>query len=218
MMVAIIGGKGSGKSTTAVKLAIQRNNYTLTNFDIRKKNNTRLKLSHIITEDKKVNYGYWNSLLKKYGGYDIFIDEIHNIAHSRRFMSNINVQLSKWMSQIRKILGDSEKHDLYMISQNINRIDSSFRDLLDVIIYCQKVTRPERIETVVRHKGKFIKRSLFKTYVMMSYFRGEHCMEKFNMYLIGHKSYDYRAWYFANPYFKYFDSYEMIQMQEEEFL
>lgn len=221
-MIAIVGQKGSGKTTSAVRYAVLRQNHAFTNYKIDLPNVTRLKMEHLIKKDKKnksVNYAFWNDCLKKYGGYDIYIDEIHNIAHSRRAMSTTNILLSKWMAQIRKILGDSETNHLYMISQRLQRIDVSFRDLLDKIVYCVKIRTPTLIPTIVNERGKKRKKMLPQTYILQHHFDGEFCVEKFMQFMeYAQKTYSYRNYYLANEYYKYFDSYELVQMEEDEYL
>jgi len=46
--------------------------------------------------------------------------------------------MSKWVSQIRKILADSTENNLYLISQTMRKIDVDFRELSSLIITHQK--------------------------------------------------------------------------------
>jgi len=127
MIIILLGGIGSGKSLSAVKEIIDTNQYALTNFNLMGiKNFHRIKFADIIKKEKKglkVNWEFWEDVRRKHKNYSIYLDEIHNIIHSRRAMSKTNILMSKWVSQIRKILSDSPNNHLYLISQTMRKID-----------------------------------------------------------------------------------------------
>ena len=171
MIIATVGNIGSGKTVSIVKRIVESKKMSFVNFDVQAKNVLRLKKEHIVKEtvightragkpitEREVNWKFWNRALRKYKEYHLFLDEIHNIAHSRQSMTKWNTLMSIWISQIRKILGDSEKTHIYLISQRIDRIDVAFRDLLHCIIHCEKFQTPNYIDTIVVEHGKKIKK------------------------------------------------------------
>lgn len=183
----------------------------------------RLRKEHIIKDyevqdsnnktktELKINWDFWNKALKKYGHYHLFLDEIHNIVHSRQSMTKWNVMMSIWISQIRKILGDSEKTHIFLVSQRLKRIDTAFRDLLHKIIYCQKYQTKQLMRTAVYdNQGKLIYKMLPVTWVIQYHFLGENCNERYEQFRAGYKTYKYRTGFIANPYFQFYDSYQIF--------
>jgi hypothetical protein len=156
MIIAYVGGIGSGKTLGIVKDIIDTKNYAVTNFPLKNYSNYyRIKVSDIITKtDKKfsVNWKFWEKLITEHENYSIYLDEIHNIIHARRAMSHLNIQMSKWVSQIRKILMDKPKNHLFIISQSIRKIDIDFRELAQIIVKCKKL---------VTNKGNILMRQDF---------------------------------------------------------
>lgn len=231
MIKLIIGGIGSGKTLSAVKEIAHRPNKVYISFPVKLKNTIRLKTDHIITTEilgynqkgeakkqLKVNWDYWNK--HKSDGFDIMIDEVHNLLHSRRSMSKWNTLFSMWLAQIRKMLGDSEKNHLYLISQKAERIDVSARDLAQEIIYVSKQQSKELIKTKIydsrakRYKTKLLP----KTYIIKTVFTGTYCLEKFYSYLNGEDSEDYQTMFLGNKYFQYYDSYALTNFGEDVYL
>lgn len=223
MIIAILGNIGSGKSVYATKLAIESDYHCFINFKIKARGITRLKKEHIVREDvigenrngkaltkKVVNWDYWNEQLKKYGNYHLFLDEIHNLIHSRRSMSNWNVLCTMWISQIRKILGDKEDTHIFMISQRLQRIDVAFRDLLHMIVACQKFETTKKFKTRVVENGRYTFKMLPLVFILQYHFKGEACKEKYLLWMNGSKTFDYKTVFIANPYFQYYDSYEIF--------
>lgn len=197
MIIIIIGGIGSGKTLSVVKEVVDNDNYVLTNFKLKNiKNYHRLKIGDILKKDDKkfsVNWDFWEKLRSKHERYSIFIDEIHNIIHSRRSMSNVNIQMSKWVSQIRKILADHPKNHLYIISQTERKIDVDFRDLAQIVIVCRKYQIGNRV---------YIKQTWFNG--MQDYYNGrKKLVTKF----------------LGNDYFRYFNTDELVTFSDaDEFL
>lgn len=153
MIIIYLGGIGSGKSLSIIKEIIDSGSFAYANFELKNiENFHRLKISDIIStqtdgkkEIKKVNWGFWESERIKHKNFSIFLDEIHNIIHSRRSMSKTNILMSKWVSQIRKILQDSQTNHLFIISQTIRKIDIDFRELAAIIVECHKIRMGKRI-------------------------------------------------------------------------
>ena len=138
-------------------------------------------------------------------------------------MQKKNILLSKWLSQIRKILGNTEKHHLFLISQRLGRIDLSFRDLLDTIIYNVKVQGKKRIRTEVVENGKHRYKNIPVTFIIQYIFTGENCVFKYNFFrdnprMARNMKMYRKSVFLANPYFKYYDSYEIVRFGETVYL
>jgi hypothetical protein len=232
LIKTIIGAKGSGKSLYAVKELISRKNPVYVNFNVKSKNAIRLKVEHIIKEEilgysrngkpivkKDLNYDFWNSI--KNTGFDIIIDEVHNILHSRRSMSTWNTLISMWLAQIRKILGDSETNHLYLISQRIERIDVAARDLTDEIIYVSKTLDDSKmIKTRVYDSAnkRYRFRMLPQVWIKKYHFTGAYCIEKFEAFLQGEDTDDFAAIFLGNPVMQFYDSYELLTFGQGVYL
>lgn len=211
MIKLIIGGIGSGKSVTAIKEIVDRKNRVFCNFAVDLPNAIRLKESDIVESKcigyKKdgtpnltysINWDFWNKQRK--AKFDIIIDEVHNVLHSRRSMTKWNTLVSMWLSQIRHLLDSDEKNHLYLISQRVDAIDISARELAGEIIYISK--------QVI---GK-------KVWIKKTYFKGVYCLDKFRQFQIGEKTYDYKTYFMANPYFRFYDTREIIPFGEDVYL
>lgn len=234
MIIAIVGGIGSGKTVSATRNILLRDNNIFANFSIKHPKVTRLKKSHIISEevigvkksgiaikDRKINWEFWNK--NRESGYDICLDEVHNIIHSRMAMSKNNVLLTTWISQIRKILGDNENYHIWLISQRLGRIDVAFRDLLMKIIHCAKFQIDIPMPTYVRYRDKKILKTLPMTIIFQYEFSGVNCVRNYEFWLenpkLAKRRKLYRRSYFvANRYFQYYDSYEIVNFGEDAYL
>lgn len=196
MIICLLGGIGSGKTLSAVKFIADNRQFALTNFKLKNiKDYHRIKVSDIIIKDEEkkklvVNWDYWEKIRKSQTSFSIYLDEIHNIIHSRRSMSRINILMSKWVSQIRKILSDHPTNHLYIISQTASKIDKDFRDLAQVIIYCQKQEKKKKV------------------YIKQSYYNSMFNLD------IGRK----RAIkvFCGNPYFRFYKSTELVTFADAE--
>lgn len=196
VIICIFGGIGSGKTLTAVKTIVQSGDYCLTNFKLKHIKHHRIKYSDIIIkgekkEDWHVNWEFWDNIRKNNKNFSIYIDEIHNIIHSRNSMSKSNILMSKWVSQIRKILQDNPNQHLYIISQSIRKIDVDFRELASVFIRCYKM------ET---KKGNYI--------FVNEYFSSLEAVEYGRPFL--------RTSFKGSTYYKYYDTTEMIKFGDAE--
>lgn len=194
-----MGGIGSGKTLSVVKETIDNKQYALTNFNlINSKNYHRIKVSDILKiyknekgkNDFKVNWKYWEQVRNQHKNYSIYLDEIHNIIHARRSMSKVNILMSKWVSQIRKILSDTPKNHLYLISQTLRKIDVDFRDLAQIFIWCRKFEIGDKV------------------YIKQYWYDG------FDSYLRNRKS-AIRV-FRGNDYFKYYDRLRLITFSDAE--
>ena len=199
MIIILLGGIGSGKTLSAVKEITDNDQYALTNFNLKNmKNYHRIKVSNILKKytnekdkpDFKVNWEFWEKVRKKHKNYSIYLDEIHNIIHSRRSMSKVNILMSKWVSQIRKILSDSPNNHLYLISQTLRKIDIDFRDLAQIFIWCRKFDINGNI------------------YIKQFWYDG------LDMYLMNRRS--ATKIFKGNRYFKYYRTGEMITFSDAE--
>jgi len=218
LIIVITGDIGSGKSLSVVKEIVDRKQNTFTNFKLYNKKYTRLKWDNIVLqEDKKfkVNFPYWRKQVKK-GGFDIYLDEFHNTMNARRSMSKNNVVLSNWLSQIRKILGDQEKHNLYLITQKLRRIDVNSKDLAQCAIKCEKYMYPNTMPTEIIDKdGKLVTKDLPICVIRRYFFNSCQELQNYEDYGFGQP---YKVTQFVgNWYYRYYNSYELI-MDEEEYV
>ncbi len=204
MIICYIGGIGSGKTLSIVKEIVDRKNYPITNFDLKKIKFHRLSFDDLITTDeileegqkkpkiiKKVNWAFWEGIRKKHKYFSVYLDEAHNIINARASMSKSNILLSKWVSQIRKVLSDDPVNHLYIITQKPRKIDINFRDLTQIVINCS---------CIEFKKGKI--------YIVQDFYDG------FDAYYEGRKK--ARTWFKANPYFKYYDTKEMVTFSDAD--
>ena len=221
MIIVITGGIGEGKTLTAVKDLIERKNKAFTNFNVNTPHQ-RLEKDHIYTadpEDKrrmKLNFKFWNTQTKA-GSFDIFLDEFHNVMNARRAMSKGNVLMSDWLSQIRKILGQSEKNHLYLLTQKLRRIDINSRDLAHLAIKCEKVEyKSILMPTQVYEKGHVTVKQLPLVVIYKHFFKDCDALNAFEQYGVNTKLMTTR--FVGNWYYKYFDSYELIDFGTEEYV
>lgn len=197
MIICFLGNIGSGKSLSVVKEIYESNQFVFTNFELKGiKNYHRIRFDEIFKEKDKgsydINWSYWNEQALEHKGYSICIDEIHNLVHSRRSMSGMNILMSKWVSQIRKILSDSEHNHLYIISQTIRKIDVDFRDLIHLICVCKAFKDDDNI---------WIKQYWYDG---MEAYLDNKC--KFKRVFLG------------NPYFKYYTSKKLVFGEDNKYI
>lgn len=234
MIILISGGIGSGKTLSAVKMCLEdsKHNLVFTNFKLKKiKNYKRLKWDNMLidTVDKKkstekkvvtrqeVNWEFW----KKQNACDIYLDEMHNIVDSRQSQNKKSVLFSHWLSQIRKIWGQSgdqndleflrningndfrkyvdriicKSNNIICITQRVGKIDVRFREMSHVYIQCQKIK---------------IKGELF---IVQNYYFGNDNISAVEMFEAGAKP--KKNIFHAPKYYSYYDSYELISVGGE---
>lgn len=225
MIILLVGGIGSGKSLSAIKEMVTRRQTTYTNFQVYNYPVQRLKRSDLFVmeegKDKekpkmKLNFQYWQEQTKK-GGFDIYLDEFHNLMSARRSMSKKNVLFSDWLSQIRKILGATETNNLYLITQKLRRIDVNSRDLAHYCILCRKQQfKDVLLPTPVMEEGKLVTKKLPLTIIYKYHFNSPEMLQTFEDF--GMKTYLYISRFIANPYFRHYNSYELIDFGSEEYI
>ena len=202
-----MGGIGSGKTISVIKELVERSAYSqaYVNFKTKKIPGChRIKMDMIITKEteegsrgkltttKKVNWQFWNELKKKNQRFSIYLDEVHNILNSRMSMSKNNVLMGMWIAQIRKVFGGTESDHLYIISQKLRRIDVNLRDLAHWVIECNKVMIGDKV------------------IIIRTYYQGADAYEMGVQYS--------KTYFTANPFFKYYDSYELVDFGSDVYL
>lgn len=222
MIIVVTGGIGQGKTLSVVKDLIERNNKAFTNFDLFNTPFTRLKRDHLMIEDPedkrkmKLNFDFWKEQTKL-GSYDIYLDEFHNVMNARRAMSKGNVLLSDWLSQIRKILGQSERNHLYLLTQKLRRIDVNSRDLAHLAIKCEKQEYKKiEIPTEIYEDGQIKIKAMPMVIIYKHFFRDCDALNAYEQYGINTKLMTTR--FVGNWYYKYFDSYELIDFSTSEYI
>jgi len=227
-MIGIIsGGIGSGKSLSAVRLIVKGKRKSLTNFKLKKiKSYHRLKWDDMIikVEDEvkstsrttkykeEINWGFW----KKQNNCSIYLDEMHNITDSRNSMSKKNQLITQWLSQVRKIFGQSgdqnylnilecmsndcfgqffdevldASSNIIAITQRVGKIDSRFREMSHFYIQCQKLKLGGEI------------------YILQNVWFGDDNVSAVDKMMMGGRPKKFGFW--ARPYYDFYDSYELI--------
>ena len=132
-------------------------------------------------------------------------------------MSKRNVLLSDWLSQIRKILGASEINNLYLITQKLRRIDINSRDLAHLAIKCEKQEfKDVLIPTEVFNGKKVIVKRLPLTVIYKYFFHDADALNAYENY--GINTCAGKSRFIGNYYYKYFNSYELINFGSEEYV
>jgi hypothetical protein len=98
--------------------------------------------------------------------------------------------MSKWVSQIRKILADHPTNHLYIISQTVRKIDVDFRDLAQIVILCRKYIVGYRV--VIKNKWYD---------GMQAYESGKSALS---------------SKFYGNKYFKYFKTGELVTFSDAD--
>jgi len=222
MIIILTGNIGSGKTLSAVKEIVDRQQRIFTNFEINGLKHTRLKYDHLFKEDEenkkkmKLNFSFWKTAISK-GNFDIYLDEFHNVMNARRSMSKRNVLASDWLSQIRKILGESEYNNLYLMTQKLRRIDINSRDLAQKCIKCIKQEfKDVLIPTEVMIEGKLTVKRLPLTMIYKYHFPDADALNAFEFY--GMNTCNGMTRFVGNGYFKYFNSYQLVDFGSQEYV
>lgn len=234
MIKAVVGGVGSGKTLSIVRDILIRKKTTFLNFDIKAQNCIRLKKEDFIKDTviatKKsgeevkqysVNWDFWRTALDEHPeGFDIVLDEAHNIISSRRSMSSWNTQMTFFIAQIRKIMGSSGHHHFVWVTQVLDRVDVAFRDLMSEVIVCKKFERDIMIKTPVISKGRKTTRVIPYTFIVQYHFEGSNCYDRAVTFMADNrlKIYDYKTAFFANPIMERYDSYAFIDFGDDVYL
>ena len=233
MIIIYVGGIGSGKTISAMKELATRPYKAYTNFKTFNINKPleRLKWSQIYNKipkehykdgrvkkwDYTMNYEYWRKQIKQ-EPFDIFIDEMQEMMHSRRGQSHQSICGTKWVSQIRKILGYDEENHLYVITQRPRSIDIHCRELAQYWIYCDKITLPIPMKTKM-FNGKT---KILPTHIIRQYLFDANQFDYENVTLERIQRSTSRAisksGFIANPLIQFYDSYQLVDFGNEEFV
>lgn len=200
MIIVFVGGIGSGKTLSAVKMIMESKNYALTNFKLKNVGKGfyhQIKFSDVLIKDEKekyvgINWEFWNKLRDNKKTFSIYLDEIHNVISSRQSTTKRNILMSRWVSQIRKILSDSPNSHLVLITQRFEKLDIDFRELAQIIILCDKFIIGGKV---------YIKQFFYDGDT--NFFMNRHSVKKV---------------FLANPFFKFFHSLELVKFGEDEYL
>jgi len=225
MIYGIVGGVGSNKSLWMANMILKRNNKVFTNFNlIGYKNFQRLRYSDIVKKvpvefkkdgtpkkfEYKVNFEYWNEMMEK-EGFDIYIDEIQEVMNSRRSNSNENVVFCKFISQVRKILQQSEKFNFYWSSQRPMAVDNHLRELTHVWVLANK-TEMKQVEIKTKTpKGEMMLPLNIATH---HYFRNLDELDYYNRTQNDNIPF-HSSWFIGNYLYSYYDSYKLITMDDD---
>lgn len=166
---------------------------------------------------RSVNWDFWKDAIEKHKSFHIFMDEIQQIVHARRAASHFNTLFSQWISQIRKVTGSNEDAHFYAVSQRLRNIDIAIRELATVIIVPEK-WQGYPVPTTIRSEGKTFVRNVPRTHIRLTYFLGPECVKKYEYWREGLKSYDFRAVFQANYFFRFYNSYEFGDFGNMELL
>lgn len=198
MIIAYVGGIGSGKSLSMVRHIFQnKENYPISNFTLKSIKYHRIKYSDVVLKDKEgkvnVNWDFWRKMLKEHKRFSIYLDELANFAHARRAMTSKNQAWNRFFSQVRKITGDSEHNHLIFASQSYWKVDVELRELIHVIIECEKIMIGSRVLILNR------------------------VWEDPHRYELGCK-HDYMLYFYGNPYFRKYVTTEMIHFGDDDYI
>lgn len=232
MIKIIVGGVGSGKSTSVIRELLMSKHHSFINFIVPSniKNVERMKNKYVFAYNEKgkvvnVNWEFWRDKQKEGCDFNIFLDEAHNKFHSRQSMSKPSIMFSKWLSQIRHILGNNEVSDIIIITQDIEGVDIIARRLAQEVIHVSKIIVPKYTLTKCLQSGRYSYKKCPRTYIMQRHFFTDDAMKATSKYLVfvqkGIRTYRDRKYYYANPLFKYNDSYQLIEnsgFEPEEWL
>lgn len=129
MIIGIFGNMSSGKTVLAVKLAydefIKKKAKIISNIELKFPYKFIDSDSLITTVIQQPNIFYESNFL---------LDEAHNYLESRRSSSSVNLRFVMFLTQLGKL-----SCSLIMTSQMIRQIDIRFRELMDVVIVCNRI-------------------------------------------------------------------------------
>lgn len=204
---------------TCVREMLSRSNPCFVNFMVKSAQSKRLKVSDIIqkvpTEDGKrtkleVNYEFWKEQRKK-GIFDIYLDEVYMLAHARSSMTGFSRVATGWVAQIRKML-NGEEGNLYCVTQKPMRLDIAWRDLARIWVKCEKVKGNISMQTKTM-KGKKL---LPLYFIKLKYFNSLEALEAYES--TGQRTYTHSSFFIANNFYKYYDTHEIIDFGQEEYV
>ena len=88
------------------------------------------------------------------------------------------------------------------------------------IIVCKKIKGNTESDTeFLTLRNMITKGSLNDVWIIKYYFMGKHCLEKIEAYEMGANGvYDASTWFYANPLFKYYNSYQLVEMSDDDYI
>ena len=198
-----------------IKDIVDRKQRSYTNFKLYNlKNYQRLEVKDLVKIRKmkkkeklnyKVNFDFWNKQLRKKVQFDIYIDELHNIANSRTGSRRLNIAMNKWIAQVRKILQGNEANNICITTQRPMAVDIGWRDLTHFWVVCNKRTLPYDVKSEV-YNGKHLMLPL--CIVQRRWFNSlKDCMDYMNLGIDRNVRKDK---FIANYYYKYYNTFELI--------
>jgi len=213
-LVIVLGDRGSGKTLSALRrMTIRKKQGALayTNFPVSNDiPHMLLKPEHFIVSteiqrarstktEKNVNWHFWKKVMQRHEKskqpFDVYIDEAHNVISSRSAMSKENQLYSRWVSQLRKILGEHHNNSCCIISQTLRKIDINFRDMADYLTVCNKYK--------LKGAGTFHTQHTWES---------RHLKLAVDHYLEGAKPHKYDA-FFGQPYYKLYDTRYVVDFE-----
>jgi hypothetical protein len=133
-------------------------------------------------------------------------------------MSKQNTLLSTWVAQIRKVTGANEKYHFICISQELERIDISVRDLASEIVVCEK-GQLYPTNTAILQNGRRVQGQVKDTYIRLTWFVRAQCTKRYESYRdYRTRTYDFRSVFYGNQYMQYYDSYDLIDFGNEVYV
>lgn len=214
-IIIISGGIGSGKTLLAVKQIVTRDKPAFVNFEVSHPKAQRLKWGDLFLgegKERTINWEFWKDAQRK-GGFDVYLDEIHNLIPSRKSMSSQSILLNQWLSQVRKLLGSTNENNLYIITQRPDSIDIHFRHLAQLWWQPHKQKFPVQEWTTVidSQTQKLTARMLPLMRVWHEAYRTQDDM------LYGINRTVYRP-FIANRYYQYYDTHAIVDFGDVEYI
>jgi hypothetical protein len=172
----------------------------------------------------KLNKEFWESVPKP---VSVILDEVHNILSSRSSMSHVNKIATKWLSLLRKMVGqnDTGYGDLICITQLSGSADVILRSMAHQVVYfinfykkhcrtCEWTWKensdmPEQRTTCKRCGGHDLYKSDFRTLMMK--FSSVPNFDMWKMYKDPRIPYCTR-WITGSE--KYFKNYDTLQIDD----
>lgn len=194
MIIGIFGNLSSGKTLLAVKLLkdeMDKNPNTKIISNIYLKFPYKfLDMESLVTEIISNKEQFENALL--------FIDEGHNIFESRRSTSKVNVDTTRFITQIGKL-----NCNLIFTSQMFSQADIRIRELCDILCFCARIDkngRPLILQPRIVDQKIFIEvRIMIKLYGGLSFTAK---IVRFN----------------PEPYFNLYETKEIVVLDRDKYL
>jgi len=140
----VVHNSGKSYSTARIVKYFHDNGYMIyANCEYKLKNYERILKQEIIENplDPKIpeSANYWKTRYKR--PCLVIIDEASGWMDSRSSMSKENKIMTRWISQIRKIIGEKEDSYLIIISQLASMVDVRTRGLSQIYIHMRKLRK-----------------------------------------------------------------------------